>query len=106
MLVIVQNMDLVVQILSKIKICTTDFSCILKRTITIIYPKIQMTLRPLVCNPTDGHKKGVTTAKSFSIVQISRFATLGFYADNHTSTVMGTLVPVPYRFAYSSLVAL
>ena len=99
-------MDLVVQILSKIKICTTDLSCILKRTITIIYPKIQMTLRPLVCNPTDGHKKGVKTAKSFPIVQISRFATLGFYADNHTSTVMGTLVPVPYRFAYSSLVAL
>ena len=54
----------------------------------------------------NGYKKGVKTAKSFPIVQISRFATLGFYADNHTSTVMGTSVPVPYRFAYSSLVAL
>ena len=51
-------------------------------------------------------KKGVKTAKSFSIIQISRFATLGFYTDTHTSIVMGTSVPVPYRFAYSSLVAL
>ena len=44
MLMTPEYMASVVQILSKIKICTTDFSIILDRKVTYIYPKIQSSL--------------------------------------------------------------